>query len=169
MNPLRVNDAARIAAEVVAHLRAAGIADSDDDLAALLGSECELPGMIERLIGISQENEAFAGAIAGRIEEMERRKDRLVTQAKQLRAIVLQAMAEAGVKRLAFPCFTLTVASGGRAPLIGQPDPDRLPDHLVRLSRLPDKTAIRAALEAGEVIEGVVIGNPSPRLTVRTA
>ena len=66
------------------------------------------------------------------------------------------------------PDFTVCLGQG-KPPLAGVEslDPTLLPERFVRVERTVNRTALREALDAGENIPGVYLGNPQPFLTVR--
>jgi hypothetical protein len=65
---------------------------------------------------------------------------------------------------------TLSLAAGRPKVIIGDAAADRLPDALVstQIVRTPNKAAIRAALEAGDIVEGACLSNATPVLQVRS-
>lgn len=148
-------------------IRQAGIDESDRDFAALVESECDILERLRRMLRAARFAEADMKALDGLIAEMRERKERLGEKAKRLRAAVTWALGELGMKRLDAPDLTATLTPGKPA-LVGELDAALLPDRFCRVKREPDRPAIRAALEAGELIEGIYLGNADPILTVRT-
>jgi hypothetical protein len=64
----------------------------------------------------------------------------------------------------------MTVSFGLSKPaLVGEADPETLPDDLVRVKREPNRTAIKAALEDGRDVPGFVMSNGRPTCTIRSA
>ena len=64
-------------------------------------------------------------------------------------------------KRMLQSCIT------GQPRVIGEPDVNVLPEALCRVTRVPDKKAIREALERGDLIPGCVLSNAIPTLMIR--
>ena len=110
--------------------------------------------------------ELFDGA-AIRLENLTKRKGRFVMRAEFLRAMMMKIMQSAGVKKLELPEVTLSVKAGPQR-IIGDPDPNLLPDELCRIKREPDRPKIRAALLAGQEVPGLVLSNAEPVLAVHT-
>jgi hypothetical protein len=75
-------------------------------------------------------------------------------------------MESLGLPRVDAPDLSASL-SAGRAPLVIT-DEEAIPSQLCRITRSPDKVAIKKALEAGEAIPGAALGEPSSILTVRT-
>lgn len=143
-----------------------GLEPDDDALADTLDGEADLGDQIHKLLQHACEQELFAEALDKRITEYKARKDRLNRAAKAIRQHVAEAALEAGLKKLPRP--DMTVSFGLSKPsLVGEADPDTLPDDLVRTKREINRTAIKAALEAGKDVPGFAISNGRPTCTVR--
>lgn len=76
-------------------------------------------------------------------------------------------MGEIGEKTLVLPEGTVSLAAGG-VSLAGDPDVASLPDDLVRITRAPDRAAIKAALQTGREVPGCALTNGKPQLRIRT-
>jgi phage host-nuclease inhibitor protein Gam len=143
-----------------------GLEPDDDALDDTLDGELSLGDQIHALLRVACENELFAEALDKRITEYKARKDRLSRAAKAIRQHVAEAALEAGLKKLPRP--DMTVSFGLSKPaLVGDADPDTLPDALVRTKREINRTAIKAALDAGQDVPGFTISNGRPTCTVR--
>lgn len=143
-----------------------GLADDDDALPDTLDGEADLGDQIATLISDALEKEMFAEAIDKRISELRGRKDRLNKAAKAIRAAVADAAAEAAIKKLVRPEFTLSF--GVLKPsLAGDASADDLPDDLVHVKREVDRRAIKAAIEAGRPVPGFHLSNGRPTVAVR--
>lgn len=143
--------------------------DADDDaLADTLDGEADLGDQIHALLRRACENELFAEALDKHIATLRTRKDRLNKAAKAIRQHVAEAALEAGMKKLPRPDMTVTFGLSKPA-LVGDGDPDLLPDSFVRIKREINRTAIKAALEAGQEVPGFAISNGKPTCTIRSA
>lgn len=102
------------------------------------------------------------------IEDLIARRDRFRAHEETYRTTLLQAMEALGLRYWSCVQATLSLAAG--QPKVTISDADRLPDALVatRIVRTPDKAAIRAALEAGDTVEGACLSNATPVLQVRS-
>jgi hypothetical protein len=143
-----------------------GLEPDDDALTDTLDGELDLGDQIHKLLQHACENELFAEALDKRIGELKARKDRLNRAAKAIRQHAAEAALEAGMKKLPRP--DMTVSFGLSKPaLVGEADPETLPDHLVRTKREINRTAIKAAIEAGQDVPGFALSNGKPQVTVR--
>jgi hypothetical protein len=75
-------------------------------------------------------------------------------------------MEAADLKKRELPEATLSMHSGQKQ-LIGDADPTTLPDDLCKISRSPDRTAIKDALKAGKTVPGYSLSNSQPTLSIR--
>ena len=159
-----LSDDMRVAAEVRAHLIAAGIDADDADLAALMDGECDLIERLRRILRYARQTEALSKALAEMQAEGRERKARLDAKADRLRGVVLHAMQELGLKKIEAPDLTASVGAGRAKVVIT--DEAALPDDVCVMKREPSKTAIAAWL-AEKPCPGAELGNPVPVLTVR--
>lgn len=135
------------------------------------------PTLIDTLEGVSDLNEAivqilrearYAGsqaeALKGLISEMGVRKERFERKEASLRNSATWAMEESGLSRIDAPDMTITVRPGKPKLII---DDDRLPQEFKKARWSPDKALVQAAVDHGNVPEGVEIANGGSVLTVR--
>lgn len=144
-----------------------GLNEADPALWDTLDGETDFGDALASMIKRARELEAHAESLGTTIKGLQERKAHKVDRARQLRAVVLHFMDEVGMPRLERPEF---VATPTRRPAglagLDTVDVDALPDALVRIKREPNASAIKAAIEAGQVIEGVRLGNPSRTLRI---
>ncbi len=152
---------------IVEEIRQMFPAESDENLADTIAGESNLPDAILATIRGAMEREDNAEAIGKRIETLKRRKDRLEAGAKSMRAMCLQAMQEAGLKKIAAPDFSLSVGQG--KPKIIIVDESHIPSWLCKTVVTPSKTMIADEIAAGHDVPGAQLGNATPYLIVRTS
>lgn len=107
----------------------------------------------------SEAGKALAARYAARAKDFDDR-------AARIRDALAHFMSEIAAKTLVLPEATITLAVG-QPSLTGEADPAKLPDSMVRISRVPDRAAIKAALNKGETVEGYSLSNARPRLQIR--
>lgn len=111
--------------------------------------------------------EAYAKAIPALVRQLHERKERLETRAHRLRAAVLWAMGEAGLKKLPLPDMTVSIGAA-RAPLIIRDD-EAVPDEYCHPpKKAPDRIKIREALNNGAELAFAFLGNKEPSLNIRS-
>ena len=123
--------------------------------------------IVAAIIRAALADEALATGLKGRISEMQDRLDRLQDRASKRRQIAKDVMIELDLKKITAPDFSVSIRPGlpslmvideAAVPSIyWQPGEPRL-KRQVLLNELKD----------GSEIEGVVLSNPEPFLSVRT-
>lgn len=169
-SPYRIGEAMRALHEARERLLAIDPDMISEDTAlyrdCLDGESGDAFAIIERVIRASLDAEWIAKATADRAKELAERKARADRRKETLRQVGFMMMEAAGLDRLDFPEFTASIRAG--TPHVVVTDETALSDAYIRTTRSPDKTAIGAALKAGETVEGAVLSNPAPSLAVRT-
>jgi hypothetical protein len=132
----------------------------------IVATEVDVVDRMKRLIRAAREKEAMAETLKRMEGEMRERRTRFEETAQTLRTQVSWGMQELSMKKIEAPDFTASLSAG--KPKVKVLNEELLPDRLCRITRTPNLTAIREHLESGAVqLEGAVLGNPMPVLTVR--
>lgn len=142
--------------------------DTDEsDLAAYLAQEApEVDAVLLRLLRAAGEAEANVDAVQARMLALDAREERFKRQKTEYRLAAAGILDVLGLTKWKHAEFTVSV-SPGRAGVVVT-DESALADRFVRVTRTPDKGAIKAALEAGEEVAGAVLANGPMSMTVRT-
>lgn len=138
-----------------------------DDADTLLDTLAGLDNFEEQIVAIMRhvaEREAHAKALGELIDGMQARRQRLADGAKWLRAAVLHAMQETGMKKLMAPDFSLSIGAGKPKLLIT--DETAIPEQYLRVKREPDKIAILEAIKNGYTPTWATMSNAAPFLSV---
>lgn len=124
--------------------------------------------LYEALLMISEEiaeREAMQDAVAARIKEMTARKSRIESGTETLRAIILQAMDRAGVKKIPGELCTISMRDVAPKLIIG--DESKIPSKFfIPQDPKLDKKALTDAAKDGP-IDGTTMGNGGISLTIR--
>jgi len=155
-----------IARYVIDALHAAGIDETDPDFAAMVESECDTLDRLRQMLRAAHRTEAQSKALKEIEAENKERRSRFDSKAETLRSIVKHSMEQLGMTRLESPDFTATISA--TRPRVEIKDEEAVPTQLCKIIRQPDKTAIKAALEQGEIVPGAYLTEPGHTLTVRT-
>jgi hypothetical protein len=141
--------------------------DPEDELVLdSLEGETDVLDVVRRIIRSALEMESMAEAAKAREADLATRRARFEANAERARETVKQMLDALGVNRLQSEDFTVSLKLG--PPKVIVTDPDALPAEFVRTVRSPDKTAIKAALDAGRGVPGALTSNGSLVLAVRT-
>ncbi len=111
------------------------------------------------------EKEAFVEGAKVQAANLRKRIDRFEQASEATKRIMFSILQAAGLKKVVLPDATLSIRTG--TPKVIVTDEAALPDILCRIKREPNKTAIKAALELGEV-PGALLSNAEDNLTIRT-
>ena len=127
----------------------------------------DLHEMIAAVIRSALVDEALQTGLRSRLEDMRQRLSRLEERGAKKRQLALEAMSEAGLKKLEQPDFTASTRAG-MPPLVVVSD-NVIPDaYWVPQPSKLDRQALLAELKRGGEIPGAQLGNPKPTLAVRT-
>lgn len=88
------------------------------------------------------------------IQAVQARKKALQAQADRLKDYLHRNMLAAGIQKIQADNGTFTASIAKSPPSVEVYDESLLPEHCFRIKREPDKTAIKAALQSGENIQG---------------
>lgn len=142
----------------------------DDDQAFLdsldgEGDAVEAARAVVRWIAECEAHEASMKALAATYTARAKVHGERIPSAK---AALLRFLNTIEERSLALPEATITVKALP-AKVLGEPDPDALPDALVKIKRQPDMAAIKAALENGQTVDGCSLSNGGETLQLRRA
>jgi hypothetical protein len=158
MNPQFLMDLrAAHAALIEAHPE---LATDDDFLADVIEGSTDAFEIMERLVIERREAMANGEAMDKLAEDYARLSDRWTARAEARRKLMGLVMDAVGLRKMATPAGTVSM-SPGRVSL-ALADDFTAPQGYARTKIEPDKAAIKAALEAGEVMQGasLVTGKP---------
>lgn len=141
----------------------------DDDLAFMdtLDGETDAikaASQAVRMVAAMETLEEAAKALASRYSA---RAGDFAERAQRCRDAIAHFMGEIGEKKLTLPEGTVTLASGTPA-LAGEADVDALAPEFVRVTKAPDRVAIKKAIQEGREVPGFALSNARPRLQIRT-
>lgn len=167
-----LDHATRVYAELKSRLmQDEGLAEDDQTLADSLEGITDLHEQIAAVLREAAVADSYASGLEALIDTMSTRCDRLREKKRKLRAHALWAMQEAGLPKITAPDMTISVRKEkpsveyrkGFDPA-SAPDAYRIDETVSRLN----KDAIRAALDAGEMLDFAWIKNGKPSISVLT-
>ena len=144
-----------------------GLDEHDEAIQDTLDGESDFKEMAVKVLRYCLEREAMAEAMDAIIEANKARKARHKDAATKGRALIAEAMIEAGEAKIIAPDMTISVRMGSPRKII---DVDTLPFDFREevVTYKPKRDLIDEACANGDVPEGVTITNGSPVLTVRS-
>lgn len=143
------------------------IDDDDQTLDALAGEGVDAATALSSLGRAALDAKAWVEATNARIDDLCARRDRAERREEILRETLLSALMALGLSAHKDVEFTASWRHG--KPKLLVTDVAALPADLVteQVVRVADRTAVRAALDAGEMIPGATLGNAAPILMIR--
>jgi hypothetical protein len=138
-----------------------------DTLGDSLEGITNLHQMIAAIIRSALVDEALQLGLRTRIEDMRERLSRLAERGLKKRQLALEAMNEAGLKKLEQPDFTAS-ARVGATPLMVTSEPSVPEAYWIPQPPKLDRQTLTSDLRRGHEIPGACLGNPALILTVRT-
>jgi Siphovirus Gp157 len=127
----------------------------------------DLHEMIAAIIRSALVDEALEVGLRTRIEDMRERLSRLAERGLKKRQLALEAMNEAGLKKLEQPDFTAS-ARVAATPLMVTSEPSVPEAYWIPQPPKLDRQTLTSDLRRGYEIPGACLGNPALILTVRT-
>lgn len=160
-------DAAKLASEIQ-HILVAypDLADDEELRLDTLEGETDFHRIMSRLVRARNEKLADAEGLAGYISKLSERRARQVRGADGIKSLMLSLMSVADLPKLVLPEATISVTKPRAS--VDVLDADALPQGTFSIIRQPDKTAIKALIEAGDEVPGAALKLSDPGLTIRT-
>ncbi len=142
------------------------MADDESLRADMLESETDIHAVLTLIADAEIEARTTSAAIKARMADLAERKARFDHKSASLKTAILQVMQAADLRKIVLPETTLSVRAGRQSLVID--DVEALPQGYYNLSRLPDKDAIRLALDAGEALPGARLSTGADFLSMVT-
>lgn len=140
------------------------LVEDEELLLSALEGETDFDAVMSRLVDAFLDAVAMKEALASRMSNLRERSARFDRQAKTFKAMMQRLMDASGLLKLSLPEATLSIRQGSQS--VEVTDERVLPQGY--FVRTPDKTAIKAALKAGEPLPGAKLVTGEPSLSIRT-
>lgn len=122
--------------------------------------------VMDRLLTEMKDNETLAEATSARIGKLRERQTRLVHRAQFYRALMHRLMDRTGLKSLALPEAKISVCKSQEKVIVT--DEAAIPDAYCKITREPNRTAIKNAIKSGTYIPGATLSNGGTSISVRS-
>lgn len=142
------------------------LAEDEDLRADMFEGETDLHALVERLVRMKLDADTMASAIKARKQEIAERQSRYERKSDGAKALLKGVMLAADLPKVTLPDATVSITKA--RTIVEITDETALPQGFVEIRRVPKKTEIKAALEAGEEIPGAALGLSEEGLMVRT-
>ena len=142
--------------------------DADEEtLADTASGETNLTDMLGVVVRSMLDDRSLCEALRARLADMQARLGRLDARSEQKRALVIDVMERAALKKLHEPDFTASLRAG-RPPIVLLDEAAVPADYWKPQPAKLDRQGLYAALRDGRDIPGAVLGNAEPSIAVRT-
>jgi hypothetical protein len=142
------------------------LVEDDEAWQMSLESETDINDLLTTIVRRIEDTKALVIGTKDRFEELKARKDRFEHRIEALRELAFKVMQTAEVAKLELPECTLSLRAG-QQQLVGEFDPNALPDSLVKISRTVDRAAVKDAIKNGVAVPGFELTNGPPSITIR--
>jgi hypothetical protein len=142
------------------------LAEDEALRADMIEGETDLLSVMTRALDHQQEAASMVDAMKSRRSDLSERISRYERRSDAMRTLMLNLMSAADQPKITLPEATISMTKGRDAVEII--DINALPQGFYSLERKADRTAIGAALKAGEAIPGAALRTGDATLTVRT-
>ena len=142
----------------------AGMAQEDPD-AVLAEDAGDVDAIIRAVIVKIQDAQDMAEAAFSRAHDVTIRAKRFQARADRYRGLILTAFDALEWKKREYPEATVSLRQGSPGVVIT--DESKLAPEYLRTTVSPDKTAIKADLAAGVIVEGAELANGMPSISIR--
>lgn len=141
------------------------IAEDEFLRADMLEGSTNISDVLTDLIRMGEDARAMRDATKQQQTNLKARADRFERRIEFARALMMSILNAADLRKMELPEGTVYLRNNP-PQIVGEPDPDKLPDSLVRIERKADKKAILAALKEGQEFEGLALSNQPPSIVV---
>lgn len=141
------------------------LAEDEELLKDTLEGNTRLHEIMEKFLSALRENETLAEAVSQRVGKLRERQTRLTHRANFYRALMLRLLERTGIKSVALPEAKISVVNAQTKVVIL--DEAAIPDSFCRITREPNKNAIKHALKSGTNIPGATLSNGGSSIQVR--
>ena len=139
--------------------------DDDDLLLGMIEGETDAGELLDDLLEMQAAALAHVAANKERIGQLQDRNARLIRRADATKAGMLKLLEAAGLRKMERAAATVGIRAV--PPKVLGSDITDLNHTLLKVTYSPDKTAIKAALLAGDQIDGWSMSNGGETLSVR--
>ena len=120
---------------------------------------------IDRLLRKIMNDQYLSYGASTALLEIKERRDRFDRRVEFNREVIRQLMEAADIRKLELSLGTISLSNKPKSVVIT--DVEKIPDNYFRVKKEPNKTEIKAALEAGETIEGATMSNGGTTIQIR--
>jgi Siphovirus Gp157 len=141
---------------------------ADDEIlrADTLDGATDIGEIVTEVHRLIEDAKALRDGTQARMDDLIARRTRFQQRVDFGRDLILKIMESADIRKIELPEVTAYLKANPQQ-LIGDVDPNTLPDQYVKITRTVDRRAVREAFAHGEIIGGFQMSNAPPSLTLK--
>lgn len=141
------------------------LADDEELFRDTLEGNTRFNEIMDRLLSEMRDNETLAEAAAQRIGKIRERQTRLTHRVQFYRSLMHRLLTLTGLKSVALGEAKISVVNSPDKVIVT--DESAIPDEFCKITREPNKTAIKTAIKNGQYVSGATLSNGGTTIQVR--
>lgn len=141
------------------------IAEDEVLRADMLDGETTINDVLTDLIRMGEDARAMRDATKTQQENLKSRAERFDRRLEFTRSLMMSIMNAADLRKKELPEATVYLRNNPQQ-IIGDVDPAKLPDDLVKIERKADRAKVKEALKSGRDLPGLLLSNAPPSIVV---
>jgi len=142
------------------------LADDEELLRDTLEGNTRFNEIMDRLLIEMRDNETLADAAASRIGKLRERQTRLTHRMNFYRSLMHRLLTVTGIQSVALAEAKVSIMKSPEKVIIT--DESAVPDAFMKITKEPNKTAIKNAIKLGTYVPGAALSNGGTSITIRT-
>lgn len=141
------------------------LADDEELFRDTLEGNTRFNEIMDRLLGEMRDNETLAEATSARIAKIKERQTRLTHRAQFYRSLMHRLLTVTGIQSVALAEAKVSIMKSPDKVIIT--DESAVPDAFMKITKEPNKTAIKNAIKTGTYVPGAALSNGGTTISVR--
>lgn len=141
------------------------LADDEELFRDTLEGNTRFNEIMDRLLTEMRDNETLAEAAASRIGKIRERQTRLTHRAQFYRSLMHRMLTVTGIQSVALAEAKVSIMKSPDKVIIT--DESAVPDAFMKITKEPNKTAIKNAIKTGTYVPGAALSNGGSTISVR--
>lgn len=141
------------------------LADDEELFRDMLEGNTRFNEIMDRLLIEMRDNETLANAAAARIGKLRERQTRLTHRMNFYRSLMHRLLTVTGIQSVALAEAKVSIMKSPEKVIIT--DESAVPDAFMKITKEPNKTAIKNAIKSGTYVPGAALSNGGTTISVR--
>ncbi len=141
------------------------LADDEELFRDMLEGNTRFNEIMDRLLIEMRDNETLSDAAAARIGKLRERQTRLKHRMNFYRSLMHRLLTVTGIQSVALAEAKVSIMKSPEKVIIT--DESAVPDAFMKITKEPNKTAIKNAIKSGTYVPGAALSNGGTTISVR--